>query len=133
MLSINKSEYWGWENEVRILAQHPIKCSNVPSSEIHFNERICWDFRSNKQNKAIRYFKLPLCDKTGSFIEKNLNERNEYFWSKIPKLRIFDIHFGPELEIPAFRRFQERLRTYICNKTNVWLKNLPKDKIRLQD
>ena len=126
-LSLHKSKSWSEENEIRILTIFP---------DIHkepFKERIYNDFKPTKPTYKIKYFKLPLCDKTGKYIEKSINDRSEFFWSLIPKLRISNIYFGPDFPMnEGLRKFQEELKYYIATKMNCWIENLPNNKMKIK-
>jgi len=128
LLSLHKSSDWDDEDEIRLLTLFP---DSFCTSE--FNERIFSDFIPSKPNGKIKYFKLPLCDKNGNFIEKELNERKGPFWSIIPRIRISDIYFGSDFPIKEdFYKYQDYLKNYIAKKMNIWLANLPKNKVIIE-
>ncbi len=124
LLSLHKSADWSEEKEIRLLTLYPA----VFHTEL-FNERIYSDFKLDKADKPIKYFKLPLCDKNGEFIEKELNSRSENFWEKIPKLRISNIYFSSDCPISNdFTNFQVYLQKYVSDKMNCWIGSLPDNK-----
>ena len=125
ILSLHKSVDWSDEEEIRFLTLYP-DLHTIP-----FEKQIFRDYKPSKPNGRIKYFKLPLCDKTGNFIDKNLNNRIEIFWSIIPRIRISDVHFAPDFPMKneEFRHFQEKLKYYAAQKMNIWLANLPKNKV----
>lgn len=122
-LSLHKSHDWSEEVEIRILTLYP-DLHSIP-----FEEQIYRDFKSAKPHSKIKYFKLPLCDKNGNFIEKSLNGRKEIFWSIIPRIRISNIYWGPDFPIQGkdLYRFQDELKYYIYKKMNCWIESLPKN------
>lgn len=127
ILSMHKSSDWENENEIRLLTfsfQRQLKT---------YEELIHWDFKPNKIGVPIKYFKLPLCDDDGNFINRNLNDREEFFWSDIPKIRISDIYFGPDFPInDNLSEYQYNLKHYIHEKLKIWLRNLQKNKMQLK-
>lgn len=127
ILSLHKSLSWSTENEIRLLTMYP---------DLHdkpFRELIYKDTKETSPHcTKIQYFRLPLCDKQGLFINKSYNQKPELFWELMPKLRISDLHFGPNFEIDIdFCRFQSVLRSFIYDKMNCWLLNLPKQRVKL--
>ncbi len=123
ILSLHKSGDWSEEEEIRILTLYP-DLHSIP-----FEKQICRDYKPSKPSDKIKYFKLPLCDKTDNFIDKSLNNKIEIFWSIIPKVRISDIFFAPDFPINGkdLHEFQDKLKYYIYKKMNCWIKNLPKN------
>lgn len=120
-LSLHKSSKWEKENEIRLLTIYPDLHSGP------FESRLYEDFKLNKCNKNIRYYKLPLCDKNGKFIETDIEQRKEFYWNLIPKIRISDIYLGPNFpKKDVFWEFQNNLKHYIAGKLNCWLTNLPR-------
>lgn len=129
LLCLHKSKGWSEEKEIRLLTLYPEVFHIEP-----FKERIYSDFKFDKADKPIKYFKLPLCDKKGKFIEKELNSRLEYFWEKIPKLRISNIYFSSDCPISNndFTSFQVDLQKDISDKMNCWIGSLPNKKIEYE-
>lgn len=125
LLSFHKSERWNSEKEIRILTLF----SNVFHSN-PFRERIYSDFKFDKADKPIKYFKLPLCDKNGEFIDKELNSCPESFRQIIPKLRISNIYFSSDCPISNndFTNFQVNLQKYVSDKMNCWIGSLSNNK-----
>lgn len=125
ILSLHKSKDWIDEDEIRILTMLDATLQTIP-----YRERIYRDFKLNNSSFVIKYFKLPLCDKNGKFIEKSLENREEIFWSKVPRIRISDVHFGPNFPLQDnFQNFQIDLKHYIAEKMNCRIKSLPKNKL----
>lgn len=124
MLSFHKSKSWTEEDEIRIYTQ-------IPFVEfLLWQKHIYKDFRTNKADKQIKYFKLPLCDKDGNYITPLGDERPyEYF----PKLRISNIYFGPEFPLNGkeFLDFRTDLIMNINLRNGVRLKNIPLNKIKV--
>ena len=95
-----------------------------------FETRIYRDFKPSLPDRNIKYYKLPLCDKNGQFIEKELENRIENYWKVIPRIRINDIYFGPNTPIKeTFWESQQDIQSYINEKLNCCLKNLPRPKL----
>lgn len=127
ILSLHKSLDWAKESEIRILTLYP------DLHEIPFSERVYRDFKLNKVHSQIKYFKLPLCDSEGKFVDKSLEDREEKFWSIIPRVRITDIYFGPDFPITdKLWEFQQELRHYIIDKLNCWILRTPKNKVNFK-
>jgi len=129
ILGLHKSLGWSDEDEIRLISILP---------DLHygpFQELVYKDTKPDSpHNSKIQFFKLPLCDKTGNFINKVYNQRIEFFWKLIPKIKISDLHFGPEFETDKdFDKFQIELKSYICDKMNCWLPNLPKRRTDLNN
>ncbi|KJF43098.1 DUF2971 domain-containing protein [Draconibacterium sediminis] len=122
-LSLHKSHDWSEEDEIRILTLYP-DLHSIP-----FKGQIYQDFKPAKPHSKIKYFKLPLCDKNGNFIEKGLNDRKEIFWSIIPRIRISDIYWGPDFPIQGkdLYNFQNKLKYYIYEKMKCRIGSLPKN------
>jgi hypothetical protein len=126
LLSLHKSDVWSKEAEIRILTNYP-DLHSVP-----FNERVFQDFKAKKPNLKIKYFSLPLCDKYGKFVDKRLEDRNESYWGLIPRIRIADIHYGPDFHIKEkFWEFHSDLRRYIFKKLKCSLPRNTKNRISL--
>jgi hypothetical protein len=120
-LSLHKSSKWENEKEIRLLTVYPDFYSGS------FETRLYEDFKLSKCHKNIRYFKLPLCDKNGKFLEKDFEQLQEYYSKLIPKVRISDVYFGPNFPKKAsFWNFQNDLKHYIAGKLDCWLTNLPR-------
>jgi len=66
LLSFHKSENWAKEEEIRLLTQAPSLYWDL------FKNQILSDFRTSKAGVNIEYFRLPLCDKTDNYIDKNI-------------------------------------------------------------
>lgn len=126
ILSLHKSSDWSKEAEIRILTNYP------DLYEIPFRERIFRDFKIEKPDLKIKYFSLPLCDKEGKFSDKRLEERVELFWNIIPRIRISDIHYGPDFPInEKLWKFHNELSLYIFEKLKCYLPRIIKNRIRL--
>lgn len=125
ILSLHKSKKWNKEDEIRILSLFPDLYQKL------YNELVYRDFKLEKINFPIKYFKLPLCDKNGKYIDKNFENRSERFWSVIPRIRISDIYFGPDFPFKdnSFSKFQEELMYYISEKMNCWINTLSRNQI----
>lgn len=122
-LSLHKPDDWSNEQEIRLLTLYPDLHSQP------FETRIYRDFKPSLPERNIKYYKLPLCDKNGQFIEKELENRIEFYWKLIPRIRISDIYFGPNTPIKErFWDSQLDIKYYIAEKLNCWLKNLPRVK-----
>ncbi|WP_461632492.1 DUF2971 domain-containing protein [Labilibaculum euxinus] len=124
MLSFHKSKSWDVEEEIRIYTQ-------VPQPEFRlWLKHIYRDFRTNKADKNISYFKLPLCDRDGNFIT-SLGDEIPYQY--FPKLRISNIYFGSEFPLSGkeFFDFQDKLKNYAVKKNGICLNGMPSDKIKV--
>jgi hypothetical protein len=120
IFSFHKSKSWENENEIRLLYNY----YELP--EI-FRNQIFQDFKIKKPDENIYYLKLPLCDKDGSFLDNQFSGYN-----CIPKLRISDIHFGPDFpKMDNFDKFQVDLKYYIFDKIKCKIESLPKERVGL--
>ena len=86
-------------------------------SDVHwhiFQSYVYNDFNINNANTKIKYFKLPLCDNCGNYLDKSFNESNTIVFKQMPKLRISNIYFTNSCPIESnlFSEFANELKYY---------------------
>ncbi len=126
ILSLHKSRDYCDEDEIRLLCL-------LPQLEVKsLRERVYRDFKLSKWDKSIKYLKLPLCDKDGEFIDSNFRDSIQNIEKEItiPKIKIVDIHFGPDC--PIDDKFQSNLGNCIWRKMRCNILNRPKPKIKIK-
>lgn len=122
ILSLNKSKSWDIEKEIRILTllpdfyDYPFKV-NLFSSLIYNDINIL---------NPTKYFKLPLTNENGIFINNNLLDKCEEFWKVIPRIKIRKIHFGPDFIYKNnLKAYSNDLKFYIIEKMNRFKCEIP--------
>ncbi len=127
LLSLHKEKSWADENEIRLYTQIP------QVGHVLWAKHIYNDFRIGKADKNIKYFKLPLCDKNGKYLDNEMNEPYYIPYNYFPKLRISNIHFGPEFPLSGKLLYDLtlELKQYASKKNNIWLNNIPINKTNL--
>ena len=128
ILSLHKSLDWQDENEIRILSLYPDLHQSV------YNDLIYTDINPyGGLNKQVKYFKLPLCNDKKEFTDPAFNERTELFWHIIPRIKISDIHFGPDFDFGGdIKNYQVELRVYIAEKLGCFIRTFPKNKVEIK-
>jgi hypothetical protein len=127
LIALHKSEEKKWrdENEVRILFLFPVKRSGV------IKAYLSRDYTTDKYDKNIQYFSLPLVNNKNEYVIKNNDYINKLmkhdFFNHMPKLRIKNVDFGADFPIKGdeFLKFREYINYYISDKLKTKLERLP--------
>lgn len=127
LLSLYKNKTYSPEQERRLYLYSDGFYASYPS---HFAKYTYSALKTKSPTLDIKYFKLPLCDDSWSFVNPLYHENEIDFWRKIPKIRISKIYIGPDLQTDNWEQLKYLIRTSIKEKSGRRLN--PEDIIRVK-
>jgi len=114
LLSLYKDKPFSDEDETRLYLYADGYHATFP---MHFAKYTYSALKTESLKPDIKYFKLPLCNDSWSFINPLYHEDEFEFWKRIPKIRISKIYIGPDLQTGNWEQFKSIIKTLIKEKT----------------
>jgi hypothetical protein len=126
LLSLYKDKSFSNEDEIRLYLYADGYHATFPK---HFAKYTYSALKTESLITEIKYFKLPLCDDSWSFMNPLYHEDEFEFWKRIPKIRISKIYIGTDLQTDNWEQLKYKIKTSIKEKTGRGLD--PEDIIRV--
>jgi hypothetical protein len=114
LLSLYKDKSFSDEDETRLYLYADGYHATFPK---HFAKYTYSESKTESIISDIKYFKLPLCDDSWSFMNPLYHEDESEFWERIPRIRISKIYIGPNTPIKDLDQLRYEMKSSLKEKT----------------